>query len=164
MSRKALLLNPFTRTIAELTWSAADLTDAAPLVGAEWIETLSFDDKHLLVFDEEGLLKNQVVRDGELNAQSYFVAMTGGELVLLAGCALVVGIGANGKVADCTVNEQQLRGRVSFVRNTLAAWRLSQSLVMPIMVDDTPQGRLELQKKLLERQARIRELVAREPA
>lgn len=159
MTAKALLIDPYARTITETTWRGEDVTEAADVLGVEWIETLAFDERHLLLFDEEGLLKNQTRRGDELVAQAYFVVMVAGELVMLAGPALLIGGATTGRPADCSVNDAQLRARVSFVKNTIAAWRLAQELLVPIMVDDTTEGRNELAAKLRMRQVRIRELI-----
>jgi len=162
MTAKALLIDPYARTIRETTWRGEDLTEAAAVLGVEWIETLAFDEHHLLLFDEEGLLKNETMRGDELVAQAYFVAMVGGALVMLAGPGLLVGMNTSQKGVDCCVNDTQLRARVSFIANSVAAWRLAQELLIPIMVDDTPEGRRDLAMRLRARQQRIRELIARE--
>ncbi|HQR54313.1 MAG TPA: hypothetical protein PLZ79_13675, partial [Burkholderiales bacterium] len=70
MKHKALLIDPYTRTISDTAWSGQDVCEAADLLGVEYIETVAFDENHLLAFDEEGMLKHQVVRGGETLAQA----------------------------------------------------------------------------------------------
>jgi hypothetical protein len=77
---KALLIDPVTRTISDVTLSMRNLSGARALIDCEYVELSQVAPDGVLVIDEEGLLKQQ---------QSFFRLPTCGHS--FAGKALLFG-------------------------------------------------------------------------
>lgn len=152
MPAKALLIDPFTRSISSVT--TPDTDDAAAIahiIDAQYIESLQIDGKVLVLLNEEGLVHIDAYLNDSAAGHPFFILSQNGRSVLLLGKALVVGDDGVGGIDDCPITEAALRSLVHFVHDTRGAARIGAELRQFLFSDGSPDANSAMRRELARR-------------
>jgi hypothetical protein len=103
---RAILIDPFTRTVSEVETSA-ELLDMYDLLQVDCITVVRVDPGHAMILDDEGLLKSKDV-------QTYF-RLKGGHQPF-AGRAMILG-DKYGDNRDASLSLEEVKDAVVFLDN-----------------------------------------------